>query len=145
MGHMPTHLAHLMQLCGVFLTEPLRRISRIPDVPLVTGASGLATARPIIGPPFTILPVSSGIPPPYSISDEIGVPILTFRFAVWDIARPVTVTTRSISGLFFCTASYTAKVVPAFCTTAPTSIGRPPEGTSRPSTASISCFSPPCG
>jgi len=38
-----------------------------------------------------------------------------------------------------------AKTLPTFCTTQPTSIGKPPEGTSRLVNALISCFSPPCG
>ena len=54
---------------------------------------------------------------------SIGVPKRVSRFFGCGTAEPVMVITRSISGLFFCTASYTATAVDALQTTAPTSIG----------------------
>ncbi len=55
------------------------------------------------------------------------------------------VSTRRTSGRPRWHASYTASDVPTFCTTTPTSIGSPPEGTARRVSASMSCFSAPCG
>lgn len=51
-GQTLTHLAHLMQLPDAGLRASQLRIITMPDVPFVTGASILDTARPIIGPPL---------------------------------------------------------------------------------------------
>ena len=62
--------------------------------------------------------------------------------------RPVTVTIRSTSGRPVSNTSAMVAAEAAFCTSTPTSIGSPPlrgVGTSRPSSALMSCFSPPCG
>ena len=74
-----------------------------------------------------------------------GVPMRTRRFRGSFTPAPVTVTTRSMSGLPRATASWTAAAVPTFCTTTPTSNGRPPLGTSRFRMALMSCFSAPWG
>ena len=58
-----------------------------------------------------------------------GVPTRTSRLACLGKHSPVTVTELSMMGLFFCTASYTARAVATFCTTAPTLMGRAPEPT----------------
>ena len=79
-------------------------ITVMPEHPLVTGESRLTIARPIIGPPLITLPASPGRPPAASISAEIGVPMRVSRFFGSFTLLPVTVTTRSISGLFFSTA-----------------------------------------
>ena len=76
----------------------------IPEQPFVTGESRLTIARPIIGPPLITLPASSGRPPAASSNAETGVPIRVSRFFGSFTLLPVTVTTRSISGLFFSTA-----------------------------------------
>ena len=61
------------------------------------------------------------------------------------IAFPDTVTTFSIKGFPFTTASYIAAAVPVFCTTTPTADGSCPDGTCLSKIDLISCFSPPCG
>src|SRR5665647_916202 len=99
-AHTVEHLPHLIQ--G---NTSLRRASSagkriIPDVPLVTGTSVMARALPIIGPPLTTFPVSSGIPPAASIRLVTGVPILTRKLPGLLTDFPVTVTTLSIRGLF---------------------------------------------
>ena len=57
-----------------------------------------------MGPPLTILRVSSGTPPTASSRSVIGVPIRTQKFDGFSSFLPVTVTTRSTSGLLCCTA-----------------------------------------
>ena len=118
---------------------------RMPEQPFVVAMSVDTTAFPIMGPPEITFSVSCGRPPHISISWLIGVPMRTRRFDGLARDLPVIVTMRSTSGLCFCTASYTANAVPTFCTTAPVAIGRAPLGTCLRITASISCFSPPCG
>jgi hypothetical protein len=61
----------------------------------------MASALPIIGPPLTTLPVSSGMPPAASISADTGVPTRTWKLPGFFTDFPVTVTTLSTSGLFF--------------------------------------------
>ena len=80
-------------------------MSKIPDVPLMTGKSFTETDLPIIGPPLMMLVVFSGSPPAASMSCVEGVPILTMKFDGLATDLPVTVTTLEMSGLFFCTAS----------------------------------------
>ena len=91
----------------------------IPEQPLTTGEARLLIARPIIGPPLSTFTSPAGTPPAASNRTATGVPKRTSRFFGASIWRPVTVTTRSIKGLFFCTASYTATVVETLQTTAP--------------------------
>ena len=76
----------------------------MPEQPFVTGESRFTIARPIIGPPLITLPASAGSPPAASSNAEIGVPMRVSRFFGSFTPLPVTVTTRSMSGLFFCTA-----------------------------------------
>ena len=77
MGHTLTHLAQRMQARMGWRTDSSRGSSSTPEVPLVTGMSGLRSALPIIGPPPMILPVSSGSPPEAVISSWMGVPMRT--------------------------------------------------------------------
>ena len=76
----------------------------IPEHPFVTGESRLTIARPIIGPPLITFAGSSGTPPAASNNAETGVPMRVSRFLGSFRRLPVTVTTRSISGIDFCTA-----------------------------------------
>ena len=116
----------------------------MPDEPLIIGTFSVCWPIPIIGPPIITFPGSSEKPPHSSIRSDTIVPILTRRF-FWYVTTPVTVVILSINGLPKRTALYMAAAVPTFWTTTPTSIGRPPEGTSRFKVAFISCFSAPCG
>ena len=65
----------------------------------------LKVAFPIIGPPLMSFAVPSGAPPQAAMSCDIGVPTRTRKLAFLGSLWPVMVTTRSKSGLFFCTAS----------------------------------------
>lgn len=77
----------------------------MPEQPFVTGEARLTIARPIIGPPLmTLSDTPSGSPPAASSSVEMGVPMRVRRFFGSFSPLPVTVTTRSMSGMFFCTA-----------------------------------------
>ena len=116
-----------------------------PLVPLVTGLPRSPMANPIIGPPLITRAACSRSPPQKSTSSWYAMPTGTSKFFGCSIPAPDTVTTRWVNGLPRTTARATAAAVPTFITTTPTSSGRPPVGTSRPSTAGISCFSPPIG
>ena len=105
MGHTDAHLEQRIQGYILLLCDSFAGNSTIPELPLTIGTSRLAMAFPIMGPPARILPVSSGNPPAASINAETGVPILTLKLAGCCIDFPVTVTTLSNRGLFFCTAS----------------------------------------
>src|SRR5690554_1909964 len=101
MGQTLTHLAQRMQGSTGLREASGCGINRTPEVPLVTGISVEVKALPIIGPPPIILPVSSGSPPAASINTEMGVPMRVRKLAGRASDRPVTVTMRSIRGLFF--------------------------------------------
>ena len=90
-----------MQLYVFGREDFLAGIIRTPDVPFVTGTVIALSAFPIIGPPLTTFPVSSGNPPAASISSIVDVPILVKILQGFDSDVPVTVTTLSNSGLFF--------------------------------------------
>ena len=88
-----------------FRMASARGMSRMPELPFIIGTSSVIIVRPIMGPPPMILPVSSGMPPAASIRVLIGVPMRAIKFDGFTTLLPVTVMTRSMSGLFFCTAS----------------------------------------
>src|SRR3989338_9369491 len=75
------------------------------EVVLVTGISRLETAKPIIGPPMTILDSSGVTPPRYSTMSLTLVPTLTSRLAGRLIPLPEMVITFSYRGLESTTAS----------------------------------------
>ena len=135
-----------MQGCGSPRRTSLPLMMSTPEEPLQIGTSVLTNALPIIGPPPITFTSPSGRPPHASMSCVIGVPIRVRKLLGCLSSLPVTVTMRSKSGLFFITASYTAKAVPTFWMMAPTDTGSAGgAGTWRRTTASISCFSPPWG
>ena len=76
----------------------------MPEQPFVTGESRLTIARPIIGPPLITFTSPSGRPPAATMSVSTGVPMRVSRFLGAVSRLPVMVTTRSMSGMFFCTA-----------------------------------------
>ena len=80
-------------------------MSRMPDVPLMQGKLVTDTDLPIMGPPLMTSVMSSGRPPAASMRRSAGVPKRTRKFDGILTDLPVTVTIRSIKGLFFCTAS----------------------------------------
>ncbi len=93
-----------MQLVDSPLCASSSESKTIPEVPFVTGVFNFLMAFPIMGPPFNILRVSSGIPPTASNKSAIGVPIFTQKLEGFSSFFPVTVTTLSIKGLSYCTA-----------------------------------------
>ena len=74
-----------------------------------------------------------------------GVPMGTIRFFGSLIPWPVIVTIRRRMGSPSATARHTLAQVAMLKTAHPTSLGNPPEGTWRPVTAWMSCFSAPWG
>ena len=104
-GQALIHLPQRRQLPTLRGWASLSVMSKIPDVPLMTGKSLTETDLPIIGPPLMMLVVFSGSPPAASMSTVDGVPILTRKLDGFLTDLPVTVTTLETSGLFFCTAS----------------------------------------
>ncbi len=144
-GHASTHLAHLIHGIGSNnFTSSLSNTNK-PVVPFIAGTSITDWASPIIGPPINTLPGLPLKPPHCSIRSIKGVPILINRFFGSITPDPVTVVILSMSGIPVFSTLATAAQVPALFTMTPASIGSPPEGTSRPVTAFMSCFSPPCG
>jgi len=128
MGHTSTHRPQLMQARHVTGISPRSTVR--PDMPLMTGTSVEPWAMPIIGPPEIRRRASLRICAASS-SAEIGVPRRTSQLPGLSTPSPVTVTTRSTSGLPVQQASRMASAVPTFWTTMPTSSGRPPAGTLR--------------
>ncbi len=84
------------------------------------------------------------MPPQCLITSSNDVPILTSKFLGSLIPLPATVSRLSISGIPVIIAFETAKAVATLFITTPTSIGSPPDGTSRSKTDFITCFSAPC-
>ena len=111
MGHVSTHRPQRMHWCDTWRSAPTS--TSTPLVPLVTGTSSVRWARPIMGPPLTIL-FTSGARPHASISARSGAPTRQRKLAGRATPAPVTVTTRSISGRPYRTASVIACAVPTF-------------------------------
>src|SRR3990172_3243606 len=105
-GHTSTQLAHLMHglYAAGFISLPASTV--MPDVPFITGTSRVVWLIPIIGPPFnTSLSPSDVIPPHcFSTSSKLA-PMRTRRFFGSFTPLPLTVTTLSISGFVYLTAS----------------------------------------
>ena len=112
---------------------------------LVTGTARSSSSKPIIGPPQTSLRGWLRKPPQCSARVCMGVPTRTSRLRGSRTARPVTVTTREISGRPRSTASATAAMVATFWQTMPICAGMPWLGTSRPVRMRINWRSPPLG
>ena len=114
-------------------------------VPLITGVERSAWERPIMGPPAMTFHTSPCRPPAASMAWAKGVPMGTIRFFGSLIPWPVIVTIRRRMGSPSATARHTLAQVAMLKTAHPTSLGNPPEGTWRPVTAWMSCFSAPWG
>ena len=112
---------------------------------MVVHTSSPGCAKPIIGPPDIIFETSLFVDSQNVSSSAYDVPSRTKTFFGDVTGVPVTVVTRSVTGLPLIIASWIASVVPTFSTTQPTSIGSPADGTSLPVMANICCFSAPCG
>ena len=119
--------------------------AKIQFVVLTTGMRTVGKVKPIIGPPMMTRCAVTGSNFWLSSRCLISVPISAQTFCACLMVLPVTVTTRSMSGLPRSTASLIANKVPTFCTNTPISAGMPALGTSREVSTLISCFSPPEG
>ena len=119
-GHTSTQLPQRMQGWGSGRRLIRDGSTSMPDMPLVVGVSRYDMARPIMGPPATTLPVSSGNPPAASIRAETGVPMSVRKLPGLARSGPVTVTTRRVRGSPFSAASQTANAVATLSTMAPT-------------------------
>ena len=89
----------------------------------VTGASRVTIANPIIGPPEISFSGSALNPPAASISSLWFVPRRTLKLPGFSTASPLTVTTRSVSGLPLITALCIPIRVSTLSTMQPASAG----------------------
>ena len=132
-------------ICSSVASSESRGRTRIPLVVFVTGKSGVSEYRPIMGPPSTKT-ASAGsipIPPEASRSSRAFVPIGARKSVGRPTAPPVE-TNVCVTGVP-ASAPWMFRSVSTLFTTTPTSVGRRPSGTVRPSASAMRMTSSPSG